>query len=201
MSPPVLVLGTWVNAMPPAIGKMQTTLLSSSSASYVYAISANKYNSRNDRPTELDFVCHVDGNQKSNDTDTTRRHLEQDSGECVEAETLGDKTAESSNTTRGASAAEPHCRPHVCLGVLVSLPELVPFEFGSLGAISVNQTADIERIHTLVPVLFSASRSMAMSRSLPFLKNRAVVGELGSNIQTTGTRTKLKPPMKRKIPW
>lgn len=52
---------------------------------------------------------------------------------------------------------------------------------------------------TLVPVLFSFSRSRAMSRSSPRRRNLAVVGEFGSKYHTSGEAANDKHPMKMKI--
>jgi hypothetical protein len=87
-----------------------------------------------DGPPHLDAVGDVDGEEKSDDTDTASGHLHEDGGESVETEALGDKTAEGTDTTRGAGGAEPHAGPHVGLGVLVGLPELLPLPLGGLGA-------------------------------------------------------------------
>jgi hypothetical protein len=56
-------------------------------------------------------------------------------------------------------------------------------------------------LEALVPVLFSLSRSMAISLSLPFSRKRAVRGELGRRYQTRGTKKREKAPMNRKMPW
>jgi len=55
-------------------------------------------------------------------------------------------------------------------------------------------------LDTFVPVLFSLSSSRAINRSSPFLRNLAVVGELGRSQKTTGAKKTVKAPMKRKIP-
>lgn len=49
---------------------------------------------------------------------------------------------------------------------------------------------------TLVPVLFSLSLSRAINRSLPFLRNLAVVGEFGRRYQTSGEIANERQPIK-----
>ena len=48
-----------------------------------------------------------------------------------------------------------------------------------LGSLYVSQNWSHLNLELFVPVLFSLSRSMAINRSLPRLRNLAVVGELG----------------------
>lgn len=158
------------------------------------------YDDSENGPSKLDLVGDEDTGQQSDDTNGTGWHLHENSGESVEAESFGDQTTKGTDTTRGTSSAEPHPGPHESLGVTVGFTELVPLELGRLGQ-SWGATNCSNDGHTLVPVLFSLKRSMAISLSLPFLRNLAVVGELGMRYQTTGTMAREKQPMNKKMPW